>query len=79
MLASHLKLDRYIDAIESALRNHARSPTRLLMDKWWQLRGRNANMDEIKAALKRMYRIDVLDDFSDVLEEWENEANSYDH
>ena len=74
-LASYLKLDKFIVCINSNVKNHGKSATQLLMDKWWQSRGRNANMGEIKDALKKMTRIDVLDEFSDVLEEWEKQNN----
>ena len=70
-LASHLKLDTFIDSIEWTVRNHGKSPTMLLMHKWWQSHGRNADMDEIKDALKKIGRIDVLDDFIDAQVKWE--------
>ena len=75
MLAAHLKLDTYIEAIEINVKNHGKSSTKLLIDKWWQTRGRNADMVEIKDALKMMERIDVLDDFTDALKKWENQSN----
>ena len=75
LLASHLKLDKFIGSIDCNVRNHGQSATQLLMDKWWQSRGRNADMFEIKDALTKMTRIDVLDEFRDALEEWESQNN----
>ena len=72
MLASHLELDKFIESIESNVKNHGKSPTKLLLDKLWQSRGTKADINEIKNALQKMERIDVLDDFTDALEEWEN-------
>ena len=75
MLASYLKLDKFIGSIESSVKNHGKSATQLLMDKWWQSRGNNVSMGEIKDALKKMTRIDILDEFTDALEEWRNQNN----
>ena len=79
MLASHLKMDRYIDAIEVEVKTHGHSPIRFLMDQWWQSEGRKANMSVIKQALKKMGRQDVLDDLEDTEKEhtdehWDQEA-----
>ena len=75
MLAAYIKLDKFIESIESNVKNHGKSSTKLLMDKWWQSRGRSANMAEIKDTLRKMERIDVLDNFTDAREEWENQHN----
>ena len=76
MLASHLNMDRFIDAIEAKVKNHDHSPVKLLMDKWWQVEGRNADVSVIKQGLEKMERKDVLDELEDVekdnaIEQWD--------
>ena len=65
MLASYLKMDCFIDAIEAEVKNHSCSPIRLLMDKWWQVEGRKADVSVIKQSLEKMGRQDVLDNLED--------------
>ena len=72
MLASHLRLDRFIDGIESEAKNHHESPTQLLLNKWYQIMGRTPDkIPTIKEALEKMGRRDVLDALEDKEEEWD--------
>ena len=75
MFAFHLKLDTFVESIERNVKIHGESPMQLLMDKWWKSKGRKAKMDELKHALKKMNRQDILDDFANALEECSNQSN----
>ena len=70
LLASYLQLDSYIESIETEVKNHSKCPTRLLLDKWWQVQGRKADISGIKSALQRMHRQDVLDDLEEAEAKW---------
>ena len=75
MLASHLGLDRFIDGIEAEAKNHHKSPTQLLLNKWYQNQGNTQDkISTIKAALEKMGRRDVLDALEDKEEEWDHKV-----
>ena len=73
--ASHLNLGSFIESVEAKVKNHRESPTRLLLDKYWKLHGRNASITRIYFALKQIGRIDLVQDLEDAEREWVEERN----
>ena len=64
-LASRLNLDTYTESIEVEVKNHQKSPTRLLLDEYWKRQGRNASIETVKMALLEMGRTDLKEYLED--------------
>ena len=64
-LASRLGLDSYESSIDTDARNRQESPMRLVMDKFWQVQGKKANIERVKEALRDMERQDVVEALED--------------